>query len=621
MLRTACAGVFLAPSLVQAATITVTSTVDAVAVDGGVTLREAIASINAGANANADVVASGVYGANDEIRFDIAGGCATACRITLASSLGTLTKPATIDGYTQPGARANSLAIGNDAAIRIEIDGDSVGSTGVTLLAFSGGDSTVRGVNVHGGVGHGGGPSTALLSFVSGSDYVVEGNFIGTDPTGSVALPGGGFGGTAVFLSIANGRVGGTAAAQRNLIAGAGIGVRLGDGATSVAIEGNDFGTDASGRGFIGMGTAIAVIAEGGASVGDVTIGGSSSGAGNVIAATLTGGVDIVADASSIGNIMIQGNLIGTDATGLVPITNGNFGVSAVQRSGGTIASVLIGGPVAGARNVISASGGLVLLAAGVVASGVSNLAIQGNLIGVAIDGTTSMGNAGPGIRIDSATARIGGTNAGEGNVIANNRTGVEVVVGSPVGGTGATATILGNSITGNQILGIDLDADGVTPNDVGDNDSGPNRLQNYPVIASTSRLGTRVDLSGGLNSTPNTTFRIEFFSNATCSPAGNGEGRSFLGFQRVTTDGDGNATFVPHSMVVPAGEALFTATATDPAGNTSEFSPCVAAQVAPAAGGPTRIPALSPAAIVLLALLIALAARSVRPARGFRRP
>lgn len=75
----------LAPTQLPAATLTVTSTADTIAVDGGVTLREAIESINAGANANADVVASGVYGVDDAIHFDIAGGCPVACRITLTS--------------------------------------------------------------------------------------------------------------------------------------------------------------------------------------------------------------------------------------------------------------------------------------------------------------------------------------------------------------------------------------------------------------------------------------------------------------------------------------------------------------------------------------------------------
>ena len=584
---------FAESALAVAATITVTSTADTIAADGGVTLREAIESINAGANANADVVASGVYGVDDAIRFDIAGGCAVACRITLASSLGTLAKPATIDGYTQPGASENTLAVGDDATLKIEIDGDVV--TNASLLTFAGGAATVRGLDIHGGVGHG---APGALSFVSGSDYVVEGNFIGTDPTGSTGPAA--FGGTAIYVTASQVRVGGTAPQQRNLIAGAGTGVLVSDASAGVLIDGNYFGTDASGDGFIGMGTAITVDAEGGAAIGDVTIGGSSIGAGNVIAGTLTGGIEIVADASAIGNVVIQGNRIGTDATGMYPIGNGNFGVSAAQRSGGTIASVLIGGRTSGAGNVISAGGSLALLVAAVEASGVSNLAIQGNDIGVGIDATTSMGNAGPGIRIDRSTALV------EGNVIANNRTGVAVVEGSPMGGM-ATATILGNSISGNQTLGIDLGEDGVTPNDAGDADAGPNGLQNYPVLTLASQLGTRVALSGTLNGAPNAAFRVEFFSNAACSDTGNGEGRTYLGFRNVTTDGAGGATFGPLTFAVPASEATFTSTATDASGRTSEFSACLKAVAAPTALSPAAsIPALSQYACAVLAALLA---------------
>ena len=597
--RMACAAMLFVPAPLPAATLTVTSAGDTVAVDGAVSLREAIASINAGANANADMLASGVYGVDDAIHFDIAGGCATACRITLASSLGTLAKPVTIDGYTQPGSSVNTLAVGDNAAIRIEIDGDAV--TTASLLTLTGGASTVRGLDIHGGVGHG---ALAMLVFASGDGYVVEGNFLGTDPTGSTAPAG--FGGTAIYVAAPRVRVGGTAPQQRNLIAGTGVGVSIRDASTAMVIEGNYFGTDAFGLGFIGMGTAISVMAEGGATIGDVTIGGSSTGTGNVIAAALTGGIEIVADASVIGNVIIQGNLIGTNVTGMQPISNGNFGISAVQRSGGTIASVLIGGRPAGARNVISAGGGLGLLAAAVDASGVSNLTIQANDIGVGVDGTTIMGNDGPGVRLENSIALVGGTNAREGNVIANNRTGI-IVIGA------STATILRNSITQNDgfglgTLGIDLGDDLVTANDTVDADSGPNELQNYPLLTLASQSGTKVWLSGALNSAPDTTFRVEFFSNAACSGSGNGEGKTFIGFRNVTTDGAGNATFGPLTFAVPAAETVFTSTATGPSGTTSEFSVCLKSIAAPIVQAtPASIPTLTPRMAWMLGLLLAL--------------
>src|SRR5207248_2227652 len=112
--------------------------------------------------------------------------------------------------------------------------------------------------------------------------------------------------------------------------------------------------------------------------------------------------------------------------------------------------------------------------------------------------------------------------------------------------------SILGNSIFGNGNLGIDLvggtqNAFGVTKNDPGDGDTGsaaPNNLQNYPELTSVSSSGGSTTITGTLKSTPNTTFRLEFFANNLPDPSGFGEGRTFLGFTNVTTDGSGNVSF-----------------------------------------------------------------------------
>ncbi len=122
-----------------------------------------------------------------------------------------------------------------------------------------------------------------------------------------------------------------------------------------------------------------------------------------------------------------------------------------------------------------------------------------------------------------------------------------------------------------NAGLGIDLGADGVTPNDAGDGDTGANNLQNFPVLTSATSGSTTIE--GTLNSTPNTKFRLEFFSSTECDPSGYGEGETFLVFIDVTTDGSGNVTFtVTFPDTVPGGHFI-TATATDPNNNTSEFS------------------------------------------------
>ena len=114
-----------------------------------------------------------------------------------------------------------------------------------------------------------------------------------------------------------------------------------------------------------------------------------------------------------------------------------------------------------------------------------------------------------------------------------------------------------------------------VTPNDPEDGDSGPNNLQNFPVLATAVTSAGSTTIDGSLNSTPSTMFLVEFFSNSVCDPSGFGEGESFLGSGTVITDGSGNGSF---SETLPTGATpgqFVTATATDLDGNTSEFSAC----------------------------------------------
>ncbi len=94
---------------------------------------------------------------------------------------------------------------------------------------------------------------------------------------------------------------------------------------------------------------------------------------------------------------------------------------------------------------------------------------------------------------------------------------------------------ILGNRIFGNGSLEIDLYPAGVTANDGGDGDSGPNGLQNYPVLASAVVNGSQVTVTGTLNSSANTQFRIEFFASSTADSSGHGEAERYLGFADIT--------------------------------------------------------------------------------------
>jgi hypothetical protein len=140
---------------------------------------------------------------------------------------------------------------------------------------------------------------------------------------------------------------------------------------------------------------------------------------------------------------------------------------------------------------------------------------------------------------------------------------------------TGGSANIQANSIWGNAALGIDLAPAGVTPNDPGDADTGPNGLQNFPVItaATSSHVAHLAVVSGTISSAPNTTFRIEVFVSPAAHASGYGEGQAMLSATTVTTNAGGSASFAVGGVGPVANGSVATATATDPAGNTSEFS------------------------------------------------
>lgn len=237
------------------------------------------------------------------------------------------------------------------------------------------------------------------------------------------------------------------------------------------------------------------------------------------------------------------------------------------------------GGQVAidGSRTGIASSGLTLTNARGSVISGLrlygfdlnginiflgGETTIQGNVLGLAPDGT-SKGFGGYGIYIgDSNDNRIGGTQVGQGNTIANGGVG-----GIGIDGTSIRNSVLSNSIFGNAGMGIDLGNDGGTPNHGIGIASGPNYLQNAPVLASVSN-GL---VQGTLVAEPLRRYRIEVFSSE-CSGS-RGQGQTLLGSLNVDTDMKGQASF----EVSVAGSGAFTATATDQDGNTSEFSPILA--------------------------------------------
>src|SRR5207244_2060662 len=107
----------------------------------------------------------------------------------------------------------------------------------------------------------------------------------------------------------------------------------------------------------------------------------------------------------------------------------------------------------------------------------------------------------------------------------------------------------------------------------LGDGDTGANDLQNFPVVTSATVSAGSTTIEGTLSSTQNTAFALEFFSNTASDPSGFGEGQTFLGSETLMTGASGSASFSFASPVTVAVGRFITVTATDPAGNTSEFS------------------------------------------------
>ncbi len=274
--------------------------------------------------------------------------------------------------------------------------------------------------------------------------------------------------------------------------------------------------------------------------------------------------VDNVEGLGIPSGVRIQGNFIGTDASGTVARPNRFNGLN-LRESGG---NNTVGGASFSQRNLISGNG-----ANGIgIGTGNDGYAIEGNLIGTKKDATSALGNGNSGVDLSSAFDNfVGGFSPDSAaNTIAFNGGDGVNVVGEETAGN----RILRNSIFSNGRLGIDLvggteNAAGATANDSGDRDSGPNDLQNKPVITSAKTVGGTTTIQAKLNSTPSDPFFVQFFSN----PSGN-EGQTFIGGKSVSTDSSGNVTFtfIP-SQAVPAGQKV-TATALDVVGgNTSEFS------------------------------------------------
>ncbi|HEY1250610.1 MAG TPA: S-layer homology domain-containing protein [Thermoanaerobaculia bacterium] len=506
-------------ALLSAGSLLVTTTADT----GAGSLRQAILD----ANNN---------GGTDTIEFNIPGGGPYVIT-PVPPGLPALTGPTIVDGTTQPGyAGSPIIEIANFAG---------------TGLKLQGGASTVRAIVFRG--------LNAGISVESSGNHV-EGCFVGTDVTGTVAAANGT--GVVVQAGAGGNTIGGSTAEARNVISSNATGIQLVNNADNVVI-GNLVGTTATGVAALGNGDGIVATLTTG-----LVIGGSGGGEGNIIAANSGYGIHI-----SIGSgAKVQGNRIGTDVTGTIALPNGT-GINASGHPG-----LLIGGDFnAGEGNLISGNTGDGLFLAS------TGSTVTGNTIGLDFVGEQAIGN-GIGIELDvSATdALIGGTADGLGNVIAWNTTGVL--------NRGVRNAIRGNAIFFNARLGIDNFPVGVTKNDAGDGDTGANELQNFPLVSSVDYATVTLTVHGALLSAPNTTYDLDFYESPTCTPRPRDllQSAYYLGSTQVTTDGTGAHSFDvplndPNASLMPP----ISITATDPDGNTSEFSQNVIYASSPRSGPP----------------------------------
>lgn len=273
------------------------------------TLREAITAANA-------------TSAADTIKFDILGSGVQT--ISPGSALPPITHPVTIDGYTQPGTSPNTQVQGTNAVLMIELDGTNVGLTGSGLQLNSGlngadaSNSVIRGLVINHGFFFG-------IFLNGGKGYRVEGNFIGTDPSGTTAEGNGD--GVSIDGGANNSTIGGTSSADRNLISG-----NSGDGIDvtspgSNKIEGNLIGTKADGTSALRNDRVGINVIGPSNTIGDSDPSDGATNAANTIAFNTGTGV-YISESQSVGNRILSNSIysngkLGIDLTGGTEDANG----------------------------------------------------------------------------------------------------------------------------------------------------------------------------------------------------------------------------------------------------------------------------------------------------------
>ncbi len=547
-------------------TITVNTTADETAADSTMSLREAIELSDGTLSVSAlstqeKAQVSGAVGSTNTIDFNIPttdpGHNATTGVWTIAvnSDLPVIsTNAAVIDGYSQPGAAKNTLAQGDNAKLAIALAAG--GSFGVRL-AQSG--SQLFGLDIENFAQSG-------VLITAPGNVQVAGCFIGTDASGEVAAGDG----TGVAIDSSSNTIGGPGVGDRNVISGNSYyGVNVPAGAenflnitpTGNLVENNIIGLDAAGT--KALGNHEEGVVDNGS--GDI-YGGTAPGTGNVISGNGNSGL------TATGSVTIQGNYCGTDATGNVAIGNGTSGegISDLGVTSTTISTVITNNLVSGNYIGIEVSSDSQDVAVSQASESPSSFTISGNLIGTNAAGTAALGNTEYGLYLfvaETATVVnnvISGNGTGvfdeniqnwattlfQGNKIGTDRTGQ-----APIGNTGAgisqlnssnvtiggTAAGQGNVIAYNGSYGIRAGgstSDLFTRNSIFDNAKAgilANSAVVPPVLSFTPNAGSTGTLDGTLAESPNASYVVEIFSDPTQPLPGQEQGKTFL------EDGDGH--------------------------------------------------------------------------------
>lgn len=391
----------------HAATFTVTSNADS----GAGSLRAAISLANAAPGA-------------DTIKFAIPGTGPHTIALSSGLAVG---DTLTINGYTQSGSIANTLTDGSNAVLMINV----TTSGGDTILSLNNGSngSTVRGINFFN--------ATSAIAVNNSKGHRIAGNFLSVHEDAIL-----------LHSTAADVTVGGTSRADCNLITASDNGISI-DGADNTVIQGNLIGTNAAGTAAAANNDGIRL-----SNATNTLVGGTAKNAGNVISGNSGAGIIDTATGNFTGNNRIEGNRIGTDATGTAAVANG-AGIRILDISGETV-----GGTDPLAQNIISGNTGTGVSVEGPTENTTDTL-IGNNLIGTDLSGTVALANGNGGLRItgnNTAGAKV------QDNLISGN-TGPGLTIESGADGTFVTHNRIGCKANGldalpNSLSGVFLDGD-----------------------------------------------------------------------------------------------------------------------------------------------------------------